>query len=149
MVSSILAALTVSSESFPGNLLGLDLVGNNISAIEEGPFPKKLHMLALQDNRIATLRSLDARRLRNLFLDGNGIREIAPGAFDGLPRLEHVWLGRNEIDRVSARAALPAGAKCIEDHCDEGDRGDWSSLGNGWCDFVFDTPECAWDGGDC
>ena len=103
------------------NLKALDLSHNNISAIE-GTFPRRLRTVALRGNRIARLSSgvFSSGHLRNLFLDDNGMREVESGAFDAVPKLEHVWLGGNVLNCSSVQLPPPM---CIEDTCDvEGSR---------------------------
>ena len=140
--------------SFESNseLRGLDLQSNNISTIEESAWPDSLVNLALRGNRIRELPAglLDARGLRFLFIDDNGMREVEAGAFDLLPRLEHVWFGGNELDCASASAALPASVVCMEDRCDDGEFG-LMPIGDGFCSEGQGvlTKACAWDGGDC
>ena len=131
------------------NLRYLDLSHNNISVIE-GTFPRRLRTLALRGNRIAKLSSgvFSSGHLRNLFLDDNGMREVESGAFDAVPKLEHVWMGGNVLN--CSRVQLPDGAQCLEAACGV-DYLFW--VGDGNCnsqvDPEYDTAQCAWDGGDC
>ena len=53
--------------------------------------------------------------LRNLFLDDNGMREVESGAFDEIPKLEHMWMGGNVLNCSSVQ--LPDGAQCLKAEC--------------------------------
>merc|ERR1719198_2843305 len=118
--------------------------------MKEGMFPRTLETLVFRGNRIPALPAgvLDGRLLRNLFLDGNGLQVIEPGAVEAT--LEHVWMGGNVLNCSSARSVLPRGVKCIDEHCDA-KHPIW--VGGGRChrelDPQIDTAQCAWDGGDC
>ena len=135
---------SVRGSSFNDNLEFLDLQNNNISTIE-GELPHELSTLTLRNNRIATVPP--GTKLRNLFLDDNAIRALPPGAFDGTPRLEHVWIGRNRVNCSS----VPDRIACIEEHCRVRHWLGLLEISNGYCNPQrgYDTAQCAWDGGDC
>ena len=91
--------------------------------------------------------------LRNLFLGDNGMREVhrevESGAFDAIPKLEHVWMGGNVLNCSSVQ--LPDSADCLLADCDVNNLM-W--VGDDKCDDdqlteEYDSAECAWDGGDC
>ncbi|GAU88001.1 hypothetical protein RvY_00774 [Ramazzottius varieornatus] len=84
-----------------GNLITLDLVGNDIKDLRDlslDNFPK-LETLQLSNNGIAQvsdeLRAL--RDLKQLALNTNQIRSISSGAFNGLPFLERIELRNNRL----------------------------------------------------
>ena len=67
--------------------------------------------------------------------------------FDAVSNLKHVWMGGNELNCSSV--TLPAGARCIEEHCGVERGVAMVLMGDGFCRTELDSAECAWDGGDC
>ena len=105
----------------------LSIENSGIERIETGafshglgrahPYYGGLMSLNLRDNQITsfsagTLNGL--KKLKHVFLDGNGIRELGNKTFSTLKNLEYVWLSGNEVNCSDISADLPLEAACLD-----------------------------------
>jgi hypothetical protein len=109
-----------------------------------------LRTLVMRDTPLAALRvgalsGLD--ELRNLFLDSSDeLRVVEPSVFVDTPRVANVWVAGSALN--CTRLGLPEGVTCFDDVTCGAERA--TSIGDGFCQGPrYDTPACAWEGGDC
>ena len=139
---------------------------SGVVAIEEQAFERELgqlyhrtslRTLNLRGNRIAALSksTFPMPGLEFLFLESNGIIEIAPETLRPLRNLYALWLSENSINCSDVREQLRAQTVCLDQGvcqvpADELVFVGWDFLGQRTCrGGAWVTPECAWGPDAC